>query len=68
MNDRSKGRPDLPIEILTGIVSSEEEFQNRVLRPIIKMKSDLLLAHLQQKLLTTKVDFKALSSAKNQQF
>lgn len=41
----------------------EEDFQNKVLRPIIKMQSDLLIAHLHNKLLSNKVDFKVLSSA-----
>lgn len=63
MNDRNNERPILPEEILAGIVTPEEDFQNKVLRPIIKMQSDLLIAHLHNKLLSNKVDFKVLSSA-----
>lgn len=63
MNDRNNERPILPKEILAGIATPEEDFQNKVLRPIIKMQSDLLIAHLHNKLLSNKVDFKVLSSA-----
>lgn len=66
MNDRKKERPILPTEILTGIVTPEEDFQNKVLRPIIKMQSDLLISHLQNKLQTNKIDFTSLSPAKKE--
>lgn len=66
MNDRNKERPILPTEILAGIVKPEEDFQNKVLRPIIKMQSELLIAHLQNNLLTNKIDFISLSSAKKE--
>ncbi len=66
MNDRNKERPILPTEILAGIVKPEEDFQNKVLRPIIKMQSELLIAHLQNNLLTNKTDFISLSSAKKE--
>jgi hypothetical protein len=51
----------LPKEILDGIVSSAEDFQNRVLRPIVKMQSDVLLRHVSNKLRTMKVDWTRLT-------
>ena len=57
---------ELPKKILKGISTPEEEFQNKVLRPIIKMQSDLLVAHLQNKLLTSKIDLSKLSKGKQE--
>jgi phosphotransferase system IIB component len=62
-----KERPDLPSEILNGIATEAEDFQNKVLRPVIKMQSDLLIAHLEAKLTTLKVDLAKLSKAKQQE-
>ena len=66
MKNSQKVRPELPIEILDGITSPAEDFQNKVLRPIIKMQSDLLLAHLRNKLLTSKIDLTKLSLDKQE--
>ena len=44
--------------------SQEEIFQNSILRPIIKMQHDLLVAFFQNYLQRTKVDFLELSSFK----
>lgn len=55
MGKPKKVRPVLPAAILNGIVTPEDEFQNKILRPIIKMQSDLLMAHVSAQL-------KALSS------
>lgn len=56
-----KARPNLPSEIAEGISNPAEEFQNKVLRPIIKMQSDVLIAHLQATLKAMKIDFTQLS-------
>jgi hypothetical protein len=61
MTNPDKTRPALPEEILDGIVSSAEDFQNRVLRPVIKMQNDLLLAHLKAKLKAMKVEWGRLT-------
>jgi hypothetical protein len=55
--DKPKVRPILPAAILSGIVTPEEEFQNKVLRPIIKMQSDLLMAHVSAQLKALKIDW-----------
>ena len=64
MNDKLKMRPELPAQILDGVTTPAEDFQNKVLRPIIKMQSDLLLAHLTNKLQTSKIDLTKLSTDK----
>lgn len=66
MIENQKIRPELPKKILKGISTPAEDFQNKVLRPIIKMQSDLLLAHLQNKLLTSKIDLSKLSKGKQE--
>jgi hypothetical protein len=64
MEDLETKRPLLPTDILEGIVSDAEEFQNLVLRPVIKMKSDLLMTHIAFKLKSLKVDWLRLSPVK----
>jgi hypothetical protein len=54
----------LPAAILNGIVTPEEEFQNKVLRPIIKMQSDLLMAHVSAQLKALKIDWDQLTALK----
>jgi len=61
MENKSKERPDLPNEILHGIATTAEDFQNKVLRPVIKMQSDLLILHLKNKLTNSKIDLTKLS-------
>lgn len=46
--------------------SKEEQFQNEVLRPIIKMQHDLLLLFFQQQTLKKKVLFAELSDVKKE--
>jgi hypothetical protein len=60
----NKVRPVLPAAILNGIVTPEEEFQNKVLRPIIKMQSDLLMAHVSAQLKALKIDWDQLMPIK----
>lgn len=67
MKNSSKERPDLPEEILDGIATETEDFQNKVLRPIIKMQSDLLIAHLNAKLDSLKVNLSEHKSEKQEE-
>ena len=53
-------RPVLPTAILEGISNLGEAFQNEVLRPLIKMQSDLLMAHIKAKLQALKIDWELL--------
>ena len=57
MANPDKSRPELSEDILIGIKTKTEEFQNRVLRPIIKMQSDVLMWHMQGKLSKLKSDW-----------
>lgn len=62
--ENRKTRPQLPSEISLKGDSDAEDFQNKVLRPIIKMQSDLLIAHLYAKLKTLKITLKELDPLK----
>ncbi|PKR79806.1 glyoxalase [Brumimicrobium salinarum] len=62
-----KERPILPAEINENVVSAAEQFQNEVIRPIIKMQSDLLFAHLSQQLKSSKIKLDQLPDAKKEQ-
>jgi hypothetical protein len=53
-------RPQLPKEITETPSSEAELFQNAVLRPIIKMQSDLLMAHIQARITSMKMDWNRL--------
>ena len=64
MTDRVESRPDIPSIKITDIMSRAEDFQNTVLRPIIKMKNDLLLAYFINYIAVKKVKWKDLSAAK----
>lgn len=66
MIENQKIRPELPKKILKGISTPAEDFQNKVLRPIIKMQSDLLILHLQNKLLSSKIDLSKLTKGKQE--
>lgn len=64
METNKKIRPQLPSSITKGLHTGEERFQNEVLRPIIKMQSDLLLLHVSFRLTSMKVDFNKLDFLK----
>ena len=64
MANPNKVRPTLPAAILIGIMTPAEEFQNKVLRPIIKMQSDLLMAHINALLKALKIDWDLLTPIK----
>lgn len=59
-------RPHLPDEILEGVSSPAEDFQNKVIRPIIKMQSDLIIAHLHHQLKVSKIQLDQLPKAKKE--
>lgn len=59
-----KERPKLPAAITIGISNSAEDFQNKVLRPIIKMQSELLLAHVHSKFPVLNINFQSLDLLK----
>jgi hypothetical protein len=48
--------------------SLEEDFQNKTLRPIIKMQHDLLVAYFKEYLIAKKCKFEALSNLKQQDY
>lgn len=61
MEKTNKQRPDLPKTLLDTVQTEAEDFQNRVLRPLIKMQSDLLIAHVNSKLESLSVHFSTLT-------
>ncbi|CAA6808318.1 MAG: Unknown protein [uncultured Aureispira sp.] len=48
--------------------SLEEDFQNKTLRPIIKMQHDLLVAYFKDYLISKKCKFEPLSNSKKQDY
>jgi hypothetical protein len=62
MEKTNKQRPELPKTLLDNLQTEAEDFQNRVLRPIIKMQSDLLIAHVNSKLESLSVHFSTLTN------
>lgn len=61
MEKTNKQRPELPKTLLDNVRTEAEDFQNRVLRPIIKMQSDLLIAHVNSTLESLSVQFSTLT-------
>lgn len=61
MEKTNKQRPELPKTLLDNARTEAEDFQNRVLRPIIKMQSDLLIAYVNSKLESLSVQFSTLT-------
>lgn len=55
-------RPTISSIIVAPNMSSEETFQNSILRPIIKLQHNLILAYFEQYLKVKKTDFKALTT------
>ncbi|MFT4661655.1 MAG: hypothetical protein ACI8XB_001935 [Patiriisocius sp.] len=53
----NKTRPDIPMAKHSVNMSDEERFQNEILRPIIKMQHDLLIANYRQILVQRKTPF-----------
>lgn len=59
----AKERPELP-GLMKPNITPIEEFQNLVIRPIIKMQHNLIVAFYKQNLLKRKIDFSAIKSEK----
>ena len=65
MSDLKKSiRPEIKTIVSTKGMSSEEKFQNDILRPIIKLQHDLLLAFFNDHLARKKVDIRKLTPSK----
>lgn len=47
--------------------SPEEDFQNKILRPIIKMQSDLLMAHIRAQIELLKYDWNGFDTARKKE-
>ena len=61
MSDLKKSiRPEIKTIVSTKGMSPEEKFQNEILRPIIKLQHDLLLAFFNDHLVRKKLDIKKL--------
>jgi hypothetical protein len=66
--DRKKIRPIIKGLKLNENMSTEEQFQNSTLRPIIKMQHDLLVVYFKNYLIAKKCNFSALSELKKLEF
>ena len=58
-----QSRPDIHSLKITDKMSEEENFQNRVLRPVIKMKHEILIAHFKHYIALNKLPWKELSDS-----
>jgi hypothetical protein len=67
MEKTKANRPTLPTEIMEGISNPAEEFQNMVLRPIIKMQSDMLMAHISAKVKSLKIEWEGMKPIKKKE-
>lgn len=67
MTNSDSVRPSLSDKIMQGVSSADEAFQNKVLRPIIKMQSDLLMGHIRAQMDLLKLDWKNFDSVKRRQ-
>jgi hypothetical protein len=66
--EQSQSRPEIPSIKITEEMSKEEHFQNNVLRPIIKMKHDLLIAHFINYVASKKVLWQELTDIRKIDF
>ena len=64
MNDKQSIRPIIKNISVTGNQRPEERFQNKVLRPILKLQHDLLVLFFESNTLKKKVVFAELSALK----
>lgn len=67
MANNNSARPILSDKLMNGVSSAEEAFQNKVLRPIIKMQSDLLMGHIRAQMDLLKLDWNSLDSVKRRE-
>ena len=63
-----QSRPDIQPLKITDNISEEENFQNRVLRPIIKMKHEMLIAHFKNYIASNKLPWKELGDTRKIDF
>jgi uncharacterized protein YrzB (UPF0473 family) len=61
-------RPDIKTAVVSDDTSKEEAFQNTVLRPIIKMKHDLLVAYTRQYIVNKKQDLSLMDEKRRIDF
>ncbi len=59
-----KLRPNIPTIAIENATTAQEQFQNRVLRPVLKFQNDLLVALFQQYIIRRKGIFNGLSREK----
>jgi len=61
-------RTDIQSLKITDRMSEEEKFQNKVLRPVIKMKHEILIAHFKNYIVLNKRPWKELSDSRKIDF
>lgn len=61
-------RPIIEKAIVSAKMTAVEKFQNKTLRPIIKMKHELLIAYFNHYLTIQKIDFQDFSDLKKTEF
>jgi hypothetical protein len=66
--DSAHLRPEITAVKITAEISKEEHFQNKVLRPIIKMKHDLLMAHFTNYVASKKIRWQELTDVRKIDF
>ena len=66
--DQVQSRPNIPALEITETMSKVERFQNSVLRPIIKMKHELLIAHFKNYFASKKIRWTELPDARKIDF
>ncbi len=64
MISKKQLRPELPLAKVGADMSLQEQFQNRVLRPIVKMQHELLMAMVRQELTLQKLLLSAMPEEK----
>ena len=64
MEKNRKQRPILPDDLIKGDLTEEELFQNEVIRPIIKLQSDLIKALVLNQLKGMNVDLNSMDQFK----
>ncbi len=67
-NTKQSLRPELTIKDQKQEKSFEEEFQNEILRPILKLQHDLILAFFHSHLIKRKVQFGNLNQNKKNEY
>lgn len=66
--DKKSIRPQIPSAKLTGQMSVEEKFQNSVLRPIIKLQHNIIIALFNSYLKHSNFDINTLDTSQKKEF